>query len=590
VQTSAVTRPGDLASAVERIALLGAPQAVLVDVEAIGVEDTPVGAQVRRLLTALGLPVVPCAAAASRAPGVADAPTLTGTTVAVFGSDHPPVADCHAWYVGAGPTPWWMHQTVGDGPRTSARILSLLGTGFVQERAGAAFRAAGARRPSPLSADYDADAILEGIGQDVAPRPSPRSGAASPPPPLDERTRQDLLGRAAEGLGLCCAPNGAISAVPPSGPGQGPDYGFFWQRDAAHAAFALRALAVSGPDRDVRGDARRRLDAYVSFVAKLGLALEGEAASIAAGRCTLTGEPVGGYGDPQPDGPAATALAILSAVEDPRAALAIARPFLDYLLISDAGGPAYDLWELRVGTSFHAVNLGRRALRRAARVAGACDHSAAVTYRRGASEKTLRLNAFRDSTRGGIVHMREPGQVWFSATSGLDMSVIGSLLLGYDVADEVFNVDDRDVASTMRRLESHFAGRWPINDAWQLAGRSGGGMGRFPEDCNDGIGSTHGSPWPVTTLWAAQYHLRRAQRSAHLASADPLDRAREAARALDYLSFVLAHTDVAAIGEQIDGVTGLTRGARPLAWSHAELVTTLIAVEPWTAAAASRPA
>ncbi len=184
------------------------------------------------------------------------------------------------------------------------------------------------------------------------------------------------------------------------------------------------------------------------------------------------------------------------------------------------------------------------------------------------------------------------------------MSVVGSVLLGYDVTDDAFNVDDPDMVATVGALEDHFATRWPVNAAWQQAGQVGGGIGRFPEDCNDGIGSTGGNPWPVTTLWAAQYHLRRAQRSAYLASGarpglaglarsragltglarsqpgDPAGSAHQIARALGYLSFVIAHTDAAAISEQIDGTTGRSRGARPLAWAHAELVTTLLALGP----------
>jgi hypothetical protein len=131
------------------------------------------------------------------------------------------------------------------------------------------------------------------------------------------------------------------------------------------------------------------------------------------------------------------------------------------------------------------------------------------------------------------------------------MSSIGCDLLGATEASA-------DAGSTLAQLELAFVDRWPINLAWRAAGRLGHGLGRFPEDCNDGIGSTGGHPWPVTTLWAAQWHLLRGHRDV----------------GMGYLDFVLAHGGAAH--EQIDGVTGEGRGAPGLVWSAAELITTLL--------------
>ena len=560
----------EVAQAVARIDLLDAPRAILIDAEALGAEATPVGAAVRRLLSALGLDVVALGT---------DAPTLTGSSVAILGREHPPVRDCHAFYVGSGARPEWMLPTAGAGPGTSVRILSLLGTGFAQERAGAAFRAAGAGRELPRSAPYDAAGILGGITQAVSAEGTTGHPPTVIPPPFDDTRRGDLLHAAAGALERCCAPNGAIAAAPPASNAQGPDYGFFWQRDAAHAAFALHALAVSGPDEALRTSARARLEGYLAFVAELGPVWAREPTAIAAGRCTMAGTPVGRYGDPQPDGPAATALVVLSVVPDPQAALAIARPFVDYLTSLDLNAPGFDLWELTVGTSFHAANLTRRALRRATEVAVAADDAAAADYRDATERWSLRINAFRDVTGGGFLHTLGSRPPWFDATSRLDMSVIGSQLLAYDVTDETVNVDDPDMTTTLRRLEDAFAARWPVNVAWRTTGKHGCGLGRFPEDCNDGIGSTGAHPWPVTTLWAAQYYLRCAQRCAHGTTPDPAAGAGEIAQARGYLAFVLAHTDIAGVSEQIDGTTGRARGARSLVWANAELVTTVMALE-----------
>ncbi len=549
----------DPADQVDRIELIGAPRAVLVDDEALGAASSPLGSRVRALLLALGIEVVPV---------VDHVATLRSPTVAVLGRDHPPVPSCHAWYVGAGKTPAWMHPTAGARPRTTAHVLSLLGTGFAQERAGAAFRAAGAGAAVPASTAYDGAAILRGITTAVAAQPS-SPHRPQPPSQLATGSVADLLRRSAAALERCCAPNGAIAAAPAAA--GGPGYWFFWQRDAAHAAVALHALARFGPDDVVRRRAARCVERYVDFVAGLGPALARTATGIAASRCTMAGEPVGHYGDPQHDGPAATALALLTVVDDPRSALDLARPFLDHLR---GTGRGYDLWELTQGRSFHALNLSRRALRRAAAVAALVADPAAADFRRDGLLQSAQLDEFRDGARGGLVHSRQSQPAWFEATSRLDMSAIGSVLLCYDVSDDVLNVDDPDVAATLRQLATHFGERWPVNSAWRSGGHLGGGIGRFPEDCNDGLGSTGGNPWPVTTLWAAQYHLRRVERAAHLGVVG--ERATDLALAEGYLSFVLAHCDPDAMSEQIDGLTGLPRGAGPLAWAHAELVMTLV--------------
>ena len=553
----------DRAREVARIELRGAPIAVLVDAEAVGAPDTEDGIRVRRLLTGLGLDVVHV---------VGDHPTLPARTVACFGRDHPPIPECHAWFVGAGACPAWMCATDGTGSRATVEILALLGTGFVQERAAAAFRSASAGGEPVLDADYDHAGIVRGI--DAAACVAEPRHAAPLLTPLDAPHRREMVSVSLDAVERCCARNGAIGAAPPAASPDDPDYWFFWQRDAAHVALALAATAGSEVDEALRRKARARLDSYVGFISHLGPELERRGA-VGAGRCTMVGRPLGGYGDPQPDGPAATALAILTAVSDPSAALAIARPFLDYLCSAEAALPAYDLWELTVGTSFHAVNLMRRALRRGASTAATADDPAADRYLDVASQMASLLDSFRDPATGTLTHVLGPQPQWLDLTSQLDVSAVGSVLLGYDPTDPTMTVHDAGIVATMDELDVRFASRWAVNIAWRSAGRAGAGLGRFPEDCNDGIGSTGGNPWPVATLWAAQYHLRRAQGGAHLDSRTATDEATDVVQGLGYLSFVTAHCNVASIGEQIDGATGASRGARPLAWAHAELLTTL---------------
>jgi GH15 family glucan-1,4-alpha-glucosidase len=362
-------------------------------------------------------------------------------------------------------------------------------------------------------------------------------GPARPAAALDP---EPLLRNAFAAIEACCAPNGAIAAAPPAGPGQ-PDYWFFWQRDAAAAAVALHALSDSGP-ADLRTRAGALCRGYLAFVDQIG-----RSGAVAAGRTTMGGVPVGGYGDPQHDGPAATVLAVLTL--DP-SALEVARPFLEHLLLPGRR-LGFDLWELIKGRSFHAANLRRRALGLAQAVATDVDEALARRCR-----VTDERPAFVDPA-GGWRHVLDPDPAWFKQTTRLDSSVLGSALLAFDGGGEI---DHPCLTQTVRRLEEHYATKWPVNLAWRRGGNAGAGIGRFPEDANDGFDSTGGNPWPVATLWMAQYHGHRGNR----------------VLAEGYLQFVTTHVDPGGIREQIDAVTGAPRGARGLVWAYAELVVALL--------------
>lgn len=169
-------------------------------------------------------------------------------------------------------------------------------------------------------------------------------------------------------------------------------------------------------------------------------------------------------------------------------------------------------------------------------------------------------------------------QPLFRPMTHLDISVVGSILTAYDVADPLTNVDHPLVVGTMHGLERASAERWPVNIAWQRDGHAGMGMARFPEDANDGIGVSGGNPWTFATLWAAQFYLRAIERLqlSREDNAAGFRRTELLERADGYLRFVLSHMPAAALTEQIDGQTGEPRGARRLAWAHAAAIDTLL--------------
>jgi hypothetical protein len=131
----------------------GEPIAVLIDDAAIGGDE-----RVHALLQASGLQIL----------NVTHPTTLAAPTVGIFGNDCAPVPDCHAWYVGSGATPRWMHWTLGRGSATSIQILRMLGTALAQEQAAVAFRAAGAGQAAPTRIALD-PAVLRGVVPGVGP-------------------------------------------------------------------------------------------------------------------------------------------------------------------------------------------------------------------------------------------------------------------------------------------------------------------------------------------------------------------------------------------------------------------------------------
>ncbi|MGH8902494.1 MAG: glycoside hydrolase family 15 protein [Egibacteraceae bacterium] len=580
--------------AVSSIKLIGAPRTVVLDQEALFDRAGSVTASLDAKLAVLGMPVVVIAddplSVRCALPGVRDLSIVKtmpaeveGAAVAVLGRAHQPLTDCYAWFVGSGAPPAWMHPTDGQGAAITEAILASFGTGLVQERAHAAFRAAGCGNPMPASYQYDLPRILEGVTRAVTPAISLVGRCSELREAYSRRSarrNRALLYEAYEAIVTACASNGAIAAAAPPRTPEDPDYWFFWQRDAGQVAVAMAAVARRFRDTALSKTATDGLRGYLQFVTALPRHRPTQSGDLAVSRHTIDGAPIRQYGNPQTDGPAHTALAVMTALSEPTAAYPIVKPYLDFLTTPEGLGPTFDPWEFSVGEIFNPLNLARRALRAGATVARAVgEQAAARAYDATVSDLRQRLDGFYDNDRGYIVCGRELVIPWMGTLSQLDASVIGSVLTAYDVTDDYMNVDDPRIRDTMRALEDHFARRWPVNSAWRAAGNAGMGVGRFPEDTNDGAGSTGGNPWVFVTLWAAQFYLRTIQRRAYLGTDADLPDNLCLAKARGYLDFVIAHLPASALSEQIDGFSGRPRGARRLAWAHAELVNTLLLLD-----------
>jgi oligosaccharide amylase len=214
--------------------------------------------------------------------------------------------------------------------------------------------------------------------------------------------------------------------------------------------------------------------------------------------------------------------------------------------------PSYDLWEQYYGISAFTCGAVYSALREAANLASLLGkHDAADKYSRGAlSLKNAIEEHFYNEERGmfyKIIHV-ENDQMVYNPT--LDMSSFFSFLnFG------VFHVSDERIIRSAETLERELLGKTEI-----------GGMPRFEEDGYFRMSpSAPPNPWIITTLWFAQYYIKRARSEQEL---EPAKR---------WLSWVSARARSSGVlPEQVHPYTGEPISATPLVWSHAEFVITVV--------------
>ena len=424
---------------------------------------------------------------------------------------------------------------------------------------------------------------------------------------------------------------GSVVASPIVDQAAGPDYFFHWIRDSAIAIDALGQATAAGYLRQAS-----HVDAFVNF--SLALAkLDGRdtVARQAEGRSrdqslqrflrspeeltSLFGERILGqarfnadgtidlfkWSDPQFDGPALRALAVLRALSemagslDQRSAVALAWNDLDFI-DRTKHEPCFDLWEERFGHHYYtrcvslaALDLGAQSSERSG------DARGSARYRSAAAEIDRSLETHW-SSRQGFYLAAVKGE---SAANFRDLDA--AILLAVCHAGRTagrHSVLDPRVLSTLDRLERLFARSFPINR--NQAGR-GLMLGRF-----EGDGYYGGGAYLMTTLAAAQIYYRLAgllgtgrplactsesrpflQKITHssmarfLGRALPIDARQRAVLVtacfgrgeaiLSRLRHFLPSS--AVLPEQLDRNTGAPASARDLAWSHAALLTALLA-------------
>jgi glucoamylase len=535
---------------------------------------------------------------------------------------------CMAFYCGHGNAPAHAHPTRMRGSRATDHILALYGTALIQERAGIAFRSTSQGDAIPRGGQFN-PAILRGIlraaEQTAVSKPSDRLS-------LPDSTDLRQLARAAfDRLVRNVLPNGAVVGSPARGtrPGE-PNYWFYWQRDGATTMRHLITWHTHPPLGIDTRDLGSFIGRYLQFVAQ-----SQRHGHLGTSRYNVEGKPILGYGNPQLDGPALSALT-LATLPDPTPAWPQLKGYLEFLLTPDAQGPTMDMWEFIYGRIFNAEFLQRQALLAGAHVAAALGHSAdAARYQARAQHVDGQLSDFLDPQSGRLMASRATDNPWFQAISGLDSGVIAAYLhvqsrvvrdlsqrpgAQRSLAGIPDGITQPAVLATMMALEDAFESLYQVNRDWRTAGNTGWGLGRFPEDANDGLGSLGGNPWPLATLWAAQFYywlalevdsiLEHAHQQVtfedprqaaffqrmvddHIQLGRPLGAAawydvivpHLLARGDGYLNFVVHHIPAdGGVTEQVDKETGEPRGARDLSWALSELIATIVLREQTYAA------
>lgn len=225
----------------------------------------------------------------------------------------------------------------------------------------------------------------------------------------------------------------------------------------------------------------------------------------------------------------------------------LVKPMANFLAgyVNDAGlpRPSYDLWEEKYLTSTYTTAVTYASLLEAAHLAEVIgDDESAVRWKAAAETMHEARGTFYNAERSyfykGFVQT-EHGREYDATVDS--SSLFGAFMFGY------FDIDDQEVADSFETLKSTL-----MTDGAKVI--------RYENDAyrrNDGQPS---NPWPVTSLWFAQYALEK-QDSAQVTAI------------LDWVTSVMFPSGVMA--EQYDKDDNALSVA-PLTWSQAEYMNALL--------------
>ncbi|RKP27236.1 Six-hairpin glycosidase-like protein, partial [Syncephalis pseudoplumigaleata] len=308
-------------------------------------------------------------------------------------------------------------------------------------------------------------------------------------------------------------PNGAIYASPSR---KDPDYYYFWTRDGGLTMDALASQL--GTNATAYGVLFER---FTRFTAQIQ-STPNPSNSVGEPKFNMDGTAfTAPWGRPQNDGPAIRAFALAAYLghlrrQDPNARV-------DHLYNPDLRVPSpiktdleyvshrwrdssFEIWEEVRGHHFYTRLVQHKSMRDGAKLAAQMnDPGAAAWYARQADAIEATLGDFWDPARNYIMTTlgRDGGLAY--KMSNIDNQVILAALHAGDESTGLFAPWDDRVLATAKTIIDAFRPLYRINTGNpQLAPA----IGRYPEDCYDGVGITSGNPWMLNTAAHAELLYR----------------------------------------------------------------------------------
>jgi len=232
------------------------------------------------------------------------------------------------------------------------------------------------------------------------------------------------------------------------------------------------------------------------------------------------------WGRPQNDGPATSAITLMEFAASYMAAggsLATVKsqlynstlnpaqaPILTDLLFvaSNWTSPSFDLWEEEESDHFYTRMVQHRALVMGTTFAQTMgDARTSATLAAAASALAATLTEFWDPIRQTLLY--EYGPVLANKYSYLDSAVILGVIHGY-AGDGYYSYTNDQVLASALRISTIFKSVYAIaNRTSDASGQPLGiPIGRYPEDVYDGVGTSLGNPWFLTTAAMAEFLYR----------------------------------------------------------------------------------
>jgi len=210
---------------------------------------------------------------------------------------------------------------------------------------------------------------------------------------------------------------------------------------------------------------------------------------------------------------------------------------------------SYDLWEEKYGTSTYTAASVYGGLQAAAKFSAVLGKDENVRVFQAVAQRiqqAIGTVLFDDQSGTFVKHVlhAEDGTLTYDRT--LDTSSMYGLLLF-----DVFDIDDERIVRMVEAVEARL----------QVKANSQGFI-RYEGDAYYRMREADTpNPWVITTLWVAQYYIKRAQTLEDLK------------RPLELLTWTCSHaTTSGVLAEQMHPETRAHLSTAPLVWSHAEFV------------------